>query len=146
MPSVTIDLVHEGPIVQVALFVSSPRAAALKAAGQPQPKGVMVRLLVDTGASGTCIDPTYIQQLAIPPSGLIDLHTPSTGGTPLQCKQYDVNIAIVLDNGQYHFVNTLPVVESHLSSQGIGGLLGRDVLAQGLLFYNGVARTYTLSF
>jgi hypothetical protein len=127
-------------------MVSTPRRNALTKAGLQIPTPELVNVLVDTGASGTCIDPSHIAKLGISPSGIIDVHTPSTAGVAAQCNQFDVDIAVILDNGQYHFVNTLPVIESSLASQGIDGLLGRDVLSQGILIFNGAAKTFTLSF
>lgn len=127
-------------------MVSTPRRQALLAAGQPVPDPMIVRLLVDTGASGTCIDQTHLVKLGIAPSGYVMVHTPTTAGTPVKRNQYDVDIGIIFGHGSYHFVDTLPVVESSVSCQGIDGLLGRDVLSQGILIYNGAADSYTLSF
>lgn len=146
MPSVNLLLTPQGPIVRLGIMVSTPRRNALAAVGLPIPPPEIVDVLVDTGASGTCIDPSHIAKLGIAPSGIIDIHTPSTAGVATQCKQFDVDIAVILDNGQYHFVSTLPVIESSLASQGIDGLLGRDVLSQGILIFNGTAKTFTLSF
>jgi hypothetical protein len=133
-------------MVRLALWVSKPRRQALIAASQPVPPAVLINVLVDTGASGTCIDPSHLSRLGISPSGLIKVHTPTTAGNPIECKQFDVDIGVLLDNGNFHFVDTLPVLESELACQGIDGLLGRDVLSQGILIYNGAAKSYTLSF
>src|SRR5262245_8154747 len=125
MPSLTKALSPSGPIVQIAIVVSKPRRKAMQAAGQTIPSPVFVDVLVDTGASGTCIDPAHLAKLGIQPSGVISAHTPSTAGQAVQLNQYDVDIAIPLDNGSIHIIDTLPVVEAHLSCQGIDGLLGR---------------------
>lgn len=106
----------------------------------------VVNVLADTGASCTCIDHGHLSQLGIAPSGLINVHTSTTAGKPVQCQQFDVDIAVILDNGNSHHLGTFPVLESSLISQGIDGLLGRDVLSRGILFYNGGAGTLTLAF
>ncbi|MHB1693432.1 MAG: hypothetical protein ACYCUW_06070 [bacterium] len=41
---------------------------------------------------------------------------------------------------------TLNVVEASLSHQGIFGLIGRDILEQCILFYNGRLSAFTLSW
>jgi len=148
MPSLTLPLTASGPVVVIAIFVSRPRRMALAAAGLPIPPPVLATMLVDTGASCTCVDPGRLKSLAIPPSGVAHVQSPTTGATPTTANQYDVDIAVVLDaaNGRFHYVDTLPVIESHLAAQGIDGLLGRDVLSQGLLIFNGTAKTFTLSF
>jgi len=146
MPSVTLAMTPDGPKAHLVVWASKARRDALKAAGQPVPDAVLIHVLVDTGASGTCIDPTHLSKLGVAATGLIQIHTPTTSGNPVECKQFDVDIGVVLENGAFHFVNTLPIVESDLACQGIDGLLGRDVLSQGILIYNGPANTYTLSF
>ena len=146
MPSLTLAFAPEGPILQILVYASAPRRAALKAAGMPIPKPISINVLVDTGASSTCVDSSQLAKLGIPPSGLIDVHTPSTGSTPVQLSQFDVDLGVVLDNGKFHLISTLPVIESNFVSPGVDGLLGRDVLSQGILIFNGSAKTFTLAF
>jgi len=103
-------------------------------------------MLIDTGASSTCIDPACIAPLNIQPTGTIQAHTPSTAGMPVTLSQYALTLAIPLQGSHYHFIYDVPVAECHLQAQGIDGLLGRDVLAQAILIYNGTTGLYTLSF
>jgi hypothetical protein len=52
-----------------------------------------------------------------------------------------------MEETQVHVASlTIPVIESDLSAQGFQVLIGRDVLSQGLLWYNGRARTLSLAF
>jgi hypothetical protein len=146
MPSITLDLTPQGPMVRVAVMVSTPRRKALEAAGLPIPPPVLVSLLVDTGAFCTCVDSAHLGQLQISPSGIIEIYTPSTGATPVKRKQYDVDVALILDNGNHLFIDTLPVVESTFAANGIDGLLGRDVLSGGILIYNGTTDSITVAF
>ncbi|MFN0018259.1 MAG: aspartyl protease family protein [Pirellulaceae bacterium] len=74
--------------------------------------------LLDTGASCTCIDPSVIQQLGIPPSGVTSIVTPSTGIIPVVCDQFDVSLALLLDKGRLHVIDTPPVIQSNLSRYG----------------------------
>jgi hypothetical protein len=147
MSILTAPLQPNGAIITVGFLVSAPRQEALKKAGQPVPRPVVVPCLVDTGASSTCVDPTVIQQLQIPPSGTVPIHTPSTGGTPCVCNQFDVGVGIVMDNGEIHLPGMIiPVIESNLKDQGIQALLGRDILEQSVLIYDGRRRLLTLAF
>jgi hypothetical protein len=40
----------------------------------------------------------------------------------------------------------IPVIESDFSTQGIRGLIGRDVLSHGTLWYDGRQKTLSLAF
>ncbi|WP_377779190.1 aspartyl protease family protein [Paraburkholderia dipogonis] len=123
-----------------------PRQLALQAAGQPAPPTTNGVFLIDTGASNTNVDPTLLAPLQLQPTGSIQVHTPSTNGAPVVCNQYDVELAIGSPNGPPFTIAALPVTEASLITQGIAGLLGRDVLSRCTLIYNGVLQMYTLCY
>lgn len=127
--------------------VSYPRQSALKGAKQKVPPPVPIRALVDTGASGTALDPTIVQQLALVPTGQVQLLTPSTNGIAHSCNQYDVMLSIPHPSLVRHWT-TLPVMECNLLTQGGGFhmLLGRDVLKGCMLVYDGQGGTFHLAF
>jgi Aspartyl protease len=135
-------------VINAAIGVSEARSAALVAAKQPIPGVVVIRALLDTGASGTCIDPTLLKGLGLTPTGNIQCHTPSTGAAPHSADSYDVSLAIYSDVTQpYLHLPTLAVMASDLFAvQGIHALIGRDVLASCLLTYNGSMGQFTLAF
>ena len=61
--------------------------------------------------------------------------------------QYDVGLQIYAAKTQHPLiVRNLPVIEAPLARQGIQVLIGRDVLADCVLNYNGATRIYTLAF
>jgi hypothetical protein len=137
-----------GPVLTVMLGVSLPRADALATAGQPLPNSVPVRALVDTGASCTCVDPGVLDRLALTPTGSTTIHTPSTGAAPHVADQYDVSL-IVPGAGSHHaplVVPALPVAAADFAAQGIDALIGRDVLRDCILIYNGSVGSFTLAF
>lgn len=146
MPSLTLGMSPRGPIATVALLVSSPRRQALVEHNLPVPGPVLVDLLVDTGASSTCIDGSCFSTLGISSTGVVHVHTPSTGASPIALPQYDVDLVIPMSNGQFVPIGTLPVTASSFHQQGISGLLGRDVLNHGVLVYNGSFGQFILSF
>ncbi len=140
MPILTIPLSPRGPIVDVMVAVSKPRADALRKASLAVPSPVGARCLIDTGASCTVLDQRVVQSLSLIPTGVVSIRTPSTGTAKLACNQFDVMLAIVLPKPPHlHvFSFTLPVIETDFASQGIDGLIGRDVLSQCVLGYNGL--------
>jgi hypothetical protein len=146
MPSINLNIQQGGPLISVLVGVSTPRFSALKAAGQTPPTPTMGTFLIDTGASCTCIDPDLINGLGIQPTGVTGIRTPSTQiGAPHFCDQYDVSLFIP-DTGAGHFIAAIPIITTHLRSQGIDGLLGRDVLNSCILIYNGIASIITLAY
>jgi hypothetical protein len=84
--------------------------------------------------------------LQLQPTGVIQVHTPSTNGAPVSCNQYDVQLAIGSPNGAPFNIDALPVTESNLAGQGILGLIGRDVLSRCTFIYNGVTGQYILCY
>lgn len=149
MPHFTLQLSPQGPLLLAFIGVSQARHAALTAANQPIPNAVQIQALVDTGASCTCIDPSVLQSLALTPTGIVTMNTPSTGTQPHTTQQYDVSIIIPggLPTHIPLVVGNVPVVASQLAAaQGFQGLIGRDILAQCLFTYNGEMDQFTLAY
>ncbi len=145
MPQLTLAIGLHGPLLDILVGVSRPRADVLTANNHPVPQPVVVQGLIDTGASCTCIDPGILQSLSLSPTGTTSTLTPSTGATPHITNQYDVSILLVHPQSTFAF-HSVPIVESHLAAQGIQALIGRDILQQCVLIYNGVMNFYTLNF
>jgi hypothetical protein len=129
-------------------MISVARINALKAAGQPLPDAQKVRALIDTGASITGVDPTVLAALGISQTGEAEIHTPSTGGTPVKFPTYDVAIGIYEGRpGTGHFISeTIQVTATDLSRHGFQVLIGTDVLASCLFHYNGAEGFFTLAY
>lgn len=145
MPCLNIPISANGPVLDVSIGVSRPRAEALQKANEPVPDPIRVRGLIDTGASGTCIDPSIIVALKLPPTGVANISTPSTGQSTHACNQYDASVHLISPDLTFT-IHAVPVIESELSDQGIEVLIGRDILSQCLLVYNGHTRIFTLAF
>lgn len=146
MPHFTLPFVPGiGPVLTIAVGVSTPRYGALKAAGQTPPRPIGVPFLIDTGASHTWIDHVIIIPLGLSPTGSTTMHTPSTGAVPIESPTYDVSLYIHHDENS-KFVTLLPVTAVDFSAQLIKGLLGRDFLRSCLFVYDGLAETHSIAF
>jgi len=98
-------------------------------------------MLVDTGASMTCIDETVLLNLGIPRVGTAEVHTPS--GT---VEQGIYMCGLAFPGSGIPSIGQIAVVGSTLAGQNIIGLLGRNLLARGLLVYNGGAGHWSIAF
>ncbi|MDR1936683.1 MAG: hypothetical protein LBS49_14105 [Candidatus Accumulibacter sp.] len=148
MPAINLSITRQGPPIRAFVGVSRYREMALKKRDLPAPRWTEGNFLIDTGASGTCIDSGLLEPLNIPPTGVVSVQTPSTGATPRQCDQYDVMLYLPgTDQAReaLHFP-AAAVLETSLASQGIDGLLGRDVLDNCVFIYNASLRIFTLAY
>ncbi|MBX3362873.1 MAG: hypothetical protein KF912_00395 [Phycisphaeraceae bacterium] len=92
------------------------------------------------------IDPSVIPPLGLHPASVMQAHTPSTDGQPIEMPVYDLSIWLYHAKSKHTLVRSFPVACAGLRSQGIDMLLGRDMLNECLLIYDGPARKYTISF
>lgn len=146
MPHVTLPVDRIlGPLIDISVRVTSARADALKAAQKPVPPAVHLRALVDTGASCCVLDPSVIDQLELSPTGQSSVHTPSTGENAHQCFTYDVYLSLIHPELKRNF-QSIPVMQLELKAQGIDALIGRDVLSECLMVYDGSEETFSLAF
>ena len=136
-----------GPLIHVYIGVSEPRQGALIKAELPVPSPVVVKALVDTGASHTVVDPTVLKSLGLSPRRIAQTITPTTGAVPHQCHTYDVSLHIPLATATALFSKPAwEVTCLDLKHQGFEVLLGRDILAEGMLVYDGKAATFAMAF
>lgn len=148
MPIVTAAITALGAILDVHVHISVPLLGQLNALGRTIPPPILVRGLIDTGASGTCLDPSVVAKLGLLPTGSIPVHTASTAGKPQVRYQYDVSLWLPIQRSAkpHNIRMTLPVIETDLSNQGIELLLGRNILDGCLFVYDGAAGSTTLAF
>jgi predicted aspartyl protease len=132
-------LQQRGPVLQVVVSVEQNMAQALQQQGQTVPAPKSGFALIDTGASFTCIDEQAAKDLALP---IIDVVTMSSAShAQHQCNVYPVQIAVppMLN------LQVPRAVGAALAAQGLLALIGRDVLQNCLLVYNGGTGSISLS-
>jgi len=147
MPAIHSNIAPGGPLLIATIGVSAPRMQAIMAAGGTAPAAISGTFLIDTGASGTCVDAAFIAQLGLQPTGVVPIMTPSTGSNLHHCNQFDVSMFIPGGtSGGGHLIPALAVIETHLKNQGIDGLIGRDVIDNCTFIYSGTAKFFTLAY
>ena len=145
MPYLNAQLTPQGPVVELLIGVSQPREAALRQQSQPVPEPARLRALLDTGASGTVVDPEIIRHLALTPTSAGQVATPATPTVPQPVDLYDVRITLLHPELAFSF-HAVPVIAAPLKHLGVHALIGRDLLANCLLVYDGRNGTYSLAF
>lgn len=145
MPHLTLPNTPLGPIIPVGVWFSESARASAETASSVKMR--IAQALIDTGASCSVVDPSLIEPLGIKPVSVSKAHTPSTDGKPISIPVYDVSIYLV-DNEKTSKVweRSFPVMCANLRAQGIDMLLGRDVLAECLLIYDGRFGSCTIAF
>jgi len=142
MPSFTTQLPNlqaMGALVDMGVWIGTPVEEALKKAGSKVPEPVAVKGMIDTGATGSVIQPAIAQQLGLQPVGVVSISTPTSENVP--CPQFVVRF--LLPN---NVIAECLATEAPLQGQHIQCLLGRDLLAAGVLVYTGYINQFTLSF
>ena len=95
--------------------------------------------MIDTGASATVVQQGLAAQLGLQPIGIAYINTPSS--TNVRCYQYVVRFLFPAN-----VIVESTVIEAPLQGQTIQCLIGRNVLAHGVLLYIGYVNTFSLSF
>jgi hypothetical protein len=128
-----------GPIVQLQIAVGAAAEESLKTAGKSGPAPIPALGMIDTGATGSVVRQGLLAPLGLHPIGITFINTPSS--TNVACNEYLVRL--LLPN---NVVFETTIIEAPLQGQHIQCLLGRDMLAHGVLIYVGYANQFTLSF
>jgi len=145
MPSVTVhpegaeDLEKYGPILEVQFLIPLELEKKYIEEKIPLPEPVIVKALIDTGATACIIKKEIPDKLGLKPIGTTTICTPSSKDH--ECYKYFMRMLIPSQGLVYQG----PFISSSLGEQEIGGLIGRDVLKDGILIYIGYANEFTFS-
>lgn len=133
-------LLNRGPVLQITVGLAQSMAQPLLQQGITLPTPLSGLALIDTGASVTCIDEAAAQQLQLPVVGTTQMVSASHAN--VQQNIYPVQIELV---GANITIESPQTMAAALAAQGLLMLIGRDVLANCTLFYNGPTGQITLS-
>jgi hypothetical protein len=135
MRSIDGQIERAGPFIQMQL----------RKAKRPVPAPLSVRALIDTGASGSAIDPNIVSRLGLFTTGRTLVHTPSSGSNYVERDQYAVSLYLGSQPGETAGY-TLSVIETPLASEGFIAIIGWDILSKCVLFCDGPQRTFRLDY
>jgi hypothetical protein len=140
--------VADGPLAQVRIGLSRAVQITRQQAGQTTPQPVTVAALIDTGAECTCVDQAIVNRLSLPlhTAGLTNV--PGLGGLTGTLR-YTAGVTLLHPSGkpgQHLIIPAIAVTALNLGSFGVEAVIGRDVLAQCILIYDGVAGTFAITY
>lgn len=130
-------LISRGPCIPIEISLPDALVDQLNQQGQPVPSNIEGDALVDTGASCSAIDHSVCQQLNLQPIGITTI---GHAGGEMQTNQYPVRF--IFPNLTVEFG---PVIEVELAPYNIKAIIGRDLLSQFMLIYNGPANRFLLT-
>lgn len=130
-----------GPLVAVAIAIPTVRAQQIASVpGTIVPTPISGLALIDTGATGTCVDEESIAPLGLPIIGT----APMLGTTGKKDKPvYPVRLEF--PGTGFGPVEPWQVIGAELKECGLLALIGRDILSVCVLVYNGPGGFYTLT-
>ena len=132
-------------VIDVAVGLISPQERVLEQAGLPLTLPILLKAMIDSGTARTLIDLSVVAELGLLPTGEARITTPSSGVQEFRAPTYEVKLQLM---GPPHVLISpaLTVISVDLSRFGLQVLLGRDVLARCLFYYNGPSDQFTFSF
>jgi hypothetical protein len=139
-PNPAAELSGRGPCLPVSILPYSVILQQLVLQGTALPTPITGFALIDTGSGVTCIDIDAATHLKVP---IID-YSNLTSATHANQNQpvYPVQIQIP---GSAIGINAPRAIGVPLASQGIIALIGRDVLKDSILIYNGPAGQFSFT-
>lgn len=133
------DLKEEGPILNLEVQIPTDLEKQFKKSNTDIPESVIVKALIDTGASHSVIRSTVVEKLKLTPVGKVKICTPSTADH--ECLQYFLRLRFPKHDLTYQGVFTA----TGLDGQSVECLIGRDILSDAILIYLGKDNSFTLS-
>lgn len=130
-----------GPTIPVAVSLVKEHVDYLTKVGQPLPKAVTGLALIDTGATLCMVDVTVIQDLGVPPSGVTNIVGATGAGN-----QPTYPASLSFPGTPIPPIAFTDFVGGNLKAAGIIAILGRNILKQFVLVYNGPGGFVSLSF
>jgi predicted aspartyl protease len=127
-----------GPVLQVSVSIELNAAKALSSQGKSLPTPKSGLALIDTGASQTCVDDQSAAELGLP---VIDVgYMISATHERVPCNVFPLSIVTPIMT-----LNSPRTMGASLASHGLLVLIGRDVLMNCTLHYNGANGQWTLA-
>lgn len=126
------------PVVSVQLGASDAYQEFCARNMEPAPRAVIVRALIDTGASITVVDAALLEKLRLRDRGFCRVRGFDSTSPVSEYLNYDVSLAILDASGGPPVIRlgNLQAVSADLRHPGYEVLLGADVLTECIVALN----------
>jgi hypothetical protein len=128
-----------GPVLSVRVGVSEAAEGAMRKSGQTVLPPIPVEALIDTGSGRSIIQRELARSLRLTAVGRVEFDTP--GSVDVSALEYFARFWV---GDSVSFESK--VIEAPLRVPRIRALIGRDILALGILTYDGRRRRFSLDF
>jgi hypothetical protein len=148
MSLISGPITADGAVVDLLVGVREARRAVLVRNQFPVPPEIPVRAQIDTGSFITVLMPEVFEKLRFTPFEQILVRTPSTRrGAPCPCDRYDVSLTLLAGTARTVFSSVWVIASEDFNpEEHIQAIIGRDLLDQCVLRYEGPHRTFELAF
>lgn len=133
------ELLETGPIVTIRVGVSEYAESALRRGNRAVPEAVPARALIDTGSGRSLLRERLAHALALTPVGRVEFDTP--GSTDVPALEYYARFWVDRSTSFESKVLAAPLPSGNLEA-----VIGRDILALGVLRYDGPGRKFSFDF
>ncbi|MCI4330684.1 MAG: hypothetical protein L3K19_02410 [Thermoplasmata archaeon] len=133
------QLRETGPILPIRVGVSEAEELALRRVGNLVPESIPANALIDTGSGRSIIQHQLAQTLHLTPVGVVEFDTPAS--VDVSAVEYYARFWLA---GGVSFESK--VMEAPLPVPKVRALIGRDILALGILTYDGKGRRFSFDF
>ena len=134
-------LASVGPRLPVQVGITSKLATSYAEQGHEIPAPIDGYALFDTGASVTCVDESVLVQLDILPVGIMNVSTPSDPSKAVNT----YTCALYFPGRPLQDIDPSFVAGVQLQNQGYIALIGRDILRNILMIYDGPGARITFA-
>lgn len=130
-------LTETGPVLSIRVGVSEAEEAALRRGGRTVPEAIPARALIDTGSGRSIIQQGLARELGLTAVGVVEFDTPSS--TDFSAVEYYARFWLDPRSSVES-----KVMEAPLPVPSVRAIIGRDILALGVLRYDGKGRQFSL--
>jgi len=146
VPQLALHAQANGLIVDAKIWHSAPRRAEMFKRGMDVQHAIPVTMIIDTGADSTMISDQIARSLRLQVTDQTRMYTANSKGVDETCDICDVELEILNPVQRSWRIPALPVVVRPLLNISMDGMIGRDLLALGVLHYDGPRARFTLDY
>ena len=143
MPKTQGRIDFDGAVVRVQVSISAARERRLHSAGQLVPQPFVTTALIDTGASQSIIHPMMAPYLGLVAEDFTRVNTAAGGSA--RAPVYAVRVALDEPSGPWPRI-AVEVAAVEPATSSVLVIIGRDLLAAGLLLYDGPGQVFSVEF